>query len=60
MQNTVIQYNYFSADKITLLFTLLDVLIMHPTGIVARIRYGCCCTLQPNHITSKPSSQRFG
>jgi hypothetical protein len=59
MQNTVIQYNYFSANKITSVFTLFDALIIHSTGIVARIRYGSCCTLQPNHITSTPSSQKI-
>jgi len=30
MQTNVIQYNYFSADKIIFVFTMVDVLITHP------------------------------
>ena len=30
MQTNVIEYNYFSADKITSVFTIADVLITHP------------------------------
>jgi len=34
MQTNVIQYNYYSADKTSLVFTMGDVLIMHSNGMV--------------------------